>query len=189
MAEGVISGSELARRHGVDGRVSYLQGDLTQAPLQNGKFDAVVMECVLSTLTDQEAALRRCHTMLRPGGRLGLTDMTVNGPLPSELSGLFASAGCVGGARSLDQYQQMVAAAGLVVDHCQDLPDVVSALLRQISGKLLMADAAVGLGKLPLDRGVLLEARRLLSRAQEVADSGLIGYGLVVAHRMKAQDG
>jgi len=170
--QGGAAGCVLARQHHV----------ADQAPLRNGSFDALVMECVLSILGNKETAIRLCRALLRPGGRLGLTDVTVNGTLPPELDGLLSIAGCVGGARPLDRYRQIVEKAGFVVDHSQELPEVVSTFFRDVSGRLLMAEAAIGLGKLPLDQGVFREAKRLLSVAREAADRGVLSYGLVVAH-------
>ena len=159
--EGVSAGCDLARREGVSDRVLFLHGDFREAPLPEESFDVVVMECVFSILPDKEAALQRCHALLRPGGRLGLTDVTVSGLLPPELDGLLAMAGCVGGARSLELYRRMVEEAGFVADYCQELPEVASSFLRDVSGRLLMAEAASRLGKLRLDEGGLREAKRL----------------------------
>ena len=57
--DGVTAGNELAIRHGVEGRVSFLQGDLERLDLESEAFDFVVMECVLSILADKPAALQR----------------------------------------------------------------------------------------------------------------------------------
>ncbi len=180
--QGAAAGRELALREGVSDHAAFIQGEFGQVPLRYESFDAVVMECVLSILPDKEDALSLCHSLLRPGGRLGLTDVTVSGPLPPELDGLLSMAGCVGGARSLERYRQMVEDVGFVVDHSQELPEVVQTFFRDVSGKLLMAEAAVALGKLPLDKGVLHEVKRLVSVAREAADQGILSYGLVVAH-------
>ena len=180
--QGGVVGCELARQHRVADHVMLLRGELGQASLLNGSFDALVMECVLSILENKEAAIRLCRVLLRPGGRLGLTDVTVSGTLPPELDGLLSMAGCVGGARPLERYRQIVKEAGFVVDHSQELPEVVSTFFRDVSGKLLMAEAATRLGKLALDQGVIREAKRLLSVAREAADRGILSYGLVVAH-------
>jgi ubiquinone/menaquinone biosynthesis C-methylase UbiE len=182
-ASGVAAGREMARQQGVVGLVEFVQSDWSQAPLREGSFDIVLAECVLSILPDKEAALQRCHSLLREGGRLGLSDVTVNGPLPPELDGILANAGCLGGALALEQYTQLVETAGFEVDSCQDLPKVAAGFLREISGKLLMAEAAAGLGKLPLNSGVLDEAKRVLSALRGAVDGGVLSYGLLVAHR------
>ena len=182
-ASGVAAGREMAQREGVAGLAEFVQGDWGQAPLREGGFDVVLAECVLSILPDKEAALQRCHSLLGEGGRLGLSDVTVSGSLPPELDSLLANAGCLGGALALERYRHLVETAGFAVESCQDLPEVAGGFLREISGKLLMAEAAAGLGKLPLDPGVLREAKRVLSALQGAVDHGMLSYGLLVARR------
>ena len=119
-----------------------------------------------------------------PEGRLAITDVTVDGPLPDELRGILAVAGCVGDALSLDGYRQTVEAAGFTVDHAQDLPEVASTFLRDIGGKLMIAKIAVGLGKAPVSRDLLDEATRVLEATRELVARGALSYGLVIASRL-----
>ena len=181
--EGVAAGYDLARQHGVEERVSFLAGDLREVALPEGSFDAVLMECVLSILSGKEAALGRLHGLLRPGGRLGLTDVTVEGELPAELQGIMALAGCVGGAQSLDGYEELALAAGFEVELVQDLSSVAANFLRDIRGKLLMAEVASKLGKVTLDDDLLAQGKGLLGRVEELVREGAFSYGLVVARR------
>ena len=99
-AEGVEAGVELARQEGVADNVRFLQGDITDARADIAAFDAALMECVLSILPDKPAALERLHGVICPTGYLGITDVTVNGPLPPVLQSILAVAGCVADARS-----------------------------------------------------------------------------------------
>lgn len=144
-ASGVAAGREVARQQGVAGLVEFVRGDWGQAPLRNGSFEVVFAECVLSILPDQKASLQRCHSLLKEGGCLGLSDVTVNGLLPPELDPLLANAGCLGGALSLEWYRCLAEAVGFQVKSSQDLPEVASEFLREISGKLLLAEADAGL--------------------------------------------
>ena len=113
--EGVTRGRELARQHGVEERTVSFQGDIQEAELELETFDVVLIECVLSIVPDKAATLSRLNDLLRPGGRLGLTDVTVNGRLPPELRGVLATGGCVGDALSLKQYCTLVETGGFSV--------------------------------------------------------------------------
>lgn len=180
---GVEAGRELARHHGVAEQATFRQGDAgAMAPAQ-GPFDAVILECVLSILPDKARALGRLHKLLRPSGRLGLTDVTVSGPLPQELQGLLAVVGCVGGARPLEEYRELVEAQGFVVDAARELPEVAGSFLREAKGKQLMAEIAVGLGKLSVSPQLIGQGRRLLAQVQELVSQGLLGYGMLTAHK------
>ena len=181
--DGVTAGYQLAQRHQVEDRVTFIQGDIQQADLGAESFDVVLMECVLSILPRKVAALRRLHDLLGPGGRLVLTDVTVSGALPPDLQGVLAVAGCLGDARSLEEYRALLQAEGFIIDQSVDLQDVVSSFLRDIGGKLLMAEIAIKLGKLPLSNGAITEGKRILAEVQYLIQQGVLSYGLVVAQK------
>ncbi len=181
--EGAAAGYDLAKSNGVEGRMTFVQGDIQSAKLEEKPFDFALMECVLSILLDKERALRNVRELLKPRGRLGLTDVTVNGPLPPELEGVLGTAGCIGGARSISEYGDLLSDAGFTVEHTQDRQEAATTFLRDISGKLMMAEVAAKLGKLPIGNPVLSEAKRLLSLAQELVRDGTLGYGLLVARK------
>ena len=180
---GVAAGYEEARRNHVEELVTFRQGDLLSVELGAGFFDVVLMECVLSILQDKEAALSRLGEALRPGGRLAITDVTVSGPLPSELQGLLTVAGCVGDARSLEEYRRLVEAQGFTVERTQDLRETAESLLKGIKGKVLMAEIALKLGKLPVSPALLNEGKRILGEVQALVADGVLGYGLIVARK------
>ena len=181
--EGVEIGHQLARHHELDGKVTFLQGDIYQVALEAESFDAVLMECVLSILGDKATAIRLINGLLRPGGSLGITDVTVNGPLPIELQGILAKVGCVGDALSLEEYRSLIEGSGIVVERSQNLNGTASSFLKGVKGKLLMARLAGALGKLPLDKEVVEQAKRILASVEELVRQGVLGYGMIVAHK------
>ena len=180
-AAGADAGRALAHEHGVSALVEFRQGDLLDVALEDVGFDAVLMECVLSILSDKPAALARLTAALKPGGTLVVTDVTVSGELPADLRGVLAVAGCVGDARPLDDYRALLTDAGLELRHAQHEPGVVSAMLQQVRGRLLMADVARGLGKLAVDASLIARGRELLDRVQTLVDQGTLGYAVLAA--------
>ena len=141
------------------------------------------MECVLSILGDKDGAVGRMRDLLRPGGHLAMSDVVVEGPLPQELKGLIATAGCIGGALSLDGYTSLLTRQGLAVEHAQARPDVAATFMAGLRDKLMAAELAAKLGKLAIENGVLAEAHRLASLAQDLVSRGVLGYGLLVARK------
>lgn len=79
---GVEAGRALAEAHGVADRVRFIRADVQTAALEPASFDAALLECVLSILPDKPASLERIADALKPGARLGLTDVTVSGAIP-----------------------------------------------------------------------------------------------------------
>ena len=181
--EGVVAGADLAAREGVGGRVQFIEGDVLHADVGGAAFDSILIECVMSIFADKPAATRRLVGLLGPRGRIGLTDVTVSGPLPPELSGVLATAGCVGGALSMEGYCDLLEREGMVLEHVEDCRDVAESFLGGLSKRLVMAEIAIGLGKLSFSEGLLAEGKRLLGMARELAASGVLGYGMIVARK------
>ena len=125
--------------------------------------------------------LQRLNGFLKPGGRLGLSDVTVDGALPSELHGLLATVGCVGGAVALEEYRGLVERQGFAVEESQDCPEVAASFLEDIGGRLAGAEWAAKTGLLPVDEAIVSEGKRVLAMATEQAKRGVLGYGLIVA--------
>lgn len=180
---GIEAARARASREGVAHLTDFICGDLMEVALDPGGLDAALMECVLSIVEDKEGVGRRVAGALRPGGRLGLTDVTVDGPLPNGLRNAFAVAGCVGGAGSLEAYGRLLALAGLEIEEVRNLPDVARRFLLDLKGKLLVAEMAAKLGKLPVDVALIENGKRLLGEVRRLVDAGSLGYGLVVARR------
>lgn len=111
----------LARRNtaaaGAD-NVVLLRGDIESIPLPAEAVDVVISNCVINLSTDKASALSEAHRVLKPRGRLEVSDMVLTRPLPAwaEEAGfrehLAAWSGCVAGAFSLDEYREALADAG-----------------------------------------------------------------------------
>ena len=182
-AEGIEAGNELARRRGVADSVTFLQGDLNHIDVDTTEFEFVLMECVLSIMAHKAKTLRRLGGLLAPGGRLGMTDVTVSGPLAAELRGVLANVGCVGGALSLDGYRALLNDAGFTVEYYEDLHEEASEFLNKIAGKLAVAEMFAKLQQPPIGGELIAQGKRLLASAQDVVRRGVLGYGLLVARK------
>jgi hypothetical protein len=71
---------------------------------------------------------------------------------------------CTGDARPMEEYADMVQSDGFIVDWRQDLPESAASFLMDINGKLLVAEVAIGLVKLPISRDALDQAKQTLPR-------------------------
>ena len=119
----------LARRNAARAgltNVEFHQATIDRLPLMAGTVDCVISNCVINLATDKPAVFREIARVLRPGGRVALSDIALKQPLPDELRGdLAAYIGCVAGAILIDEYRAGLAAAGLadvdVIDSRADL--------------------------------------------------------------------
>ncbi|MFQ5890329.1 MAG: class I SAM-dependent methyltransferase [Gemmatimonadota bacterium] len=162
-------------------RVVFQQGDAERLPFADGAFDALICECAFCTFPDKAAAAGEFGRVLRPGGRLGLSDVTRTGPLPAGPDDLAAWIACIGDARSLAEYRGYLEAAGLVVERVEPHDEALAQMVRDIRGKLLAAELAAKLKKLELPAADLERAKALARCAGEAVRQGRLGYALLVA--------
>jgi SAM-dependent methyltransferase len=174
---------ERAAKREVAGSVEVLVGDMMTADLANEGFDAAIAECVVSIFPDKPAGLQTITQTLKPGGRLGITDVTVDGALPSPLRGVLAVAGCVGDAMPLDAYAELIQRSGLEVEATDALPGVAADFVKGIRNKLMFAEIGAKLGKIPLSAESINEAKAMLNDTAELIEQGLLGYGMVIARK------
>ena len=183
-SDGVERGHKLAEATVVADRVQFVQDDILRMDTVQGEFDVVLMECVLSTLEQKPESLHQLYRITKPGGLIALTDVTVSEELPEELQGSIGAALCMADARDLDEYMSLVEEAGFKVKEYRSAKEAVQGLIKKIGTRLMIADAAIGLGSLDVDRSLIVDARDALKVASKLVDDGTLGYGLIVAQRV-----
>ena len=134
----VVAASSAAEAAGVSDQVKFKMGDAESLPFGDSEFDALICECAFCTFTDKSAAAFEFGRVLRPGGRLGLSDVTRAGSLPRELSGLLAWIACLGDAQPVEQYAKYLSKAGLVVEGVENHDEALGEMVR-ISGQNCLA--------------------------------------------------
>ncbi len=102
-----------AREAGVR-NVIFLKGVIESIPLPAASVDVVISNCVLNLSTDKGAALAEVARVLRPGGRVAISDVVAEDGLPpAERAARGSYAGCIAGALSTSEYVAGMEAAGL----------------------------------------------------------------------------
>jgi SAM-dependent methyltransferase len=109
---------ELARRNaaeaGVD-NVEFVRGTIESIPLPSSSVDVVISNCVINLAADKAAVLSEIARVLRPGGRVGVSDVVADDELtPDQRAERGSYSGCIAGALSFAEYRTGLAAAGLV---------------------------------------------------------------------------
>jgi ubiquinone/menaquinone biosynthesis C-methylase UbiE len=101
-----------ARAAGVE-NVSFLKGVIEELPLEGESVDAVVSNCVINLSVDKPAVFAELARVLRPGGRIGVSDIVAEDRLsPEERAARGSYAGCIAGALLRSEYEAGLAAAG-----------------------------------------------------------------------------
>jgi arsenite methyltransferase len=124
---------ELARRNAAkanDGagyqNVEFHLATIEKLPLPDNSVDCVISNCVINLAPDKPAVFREIARVLKPGGRLAVSDIALKQPLPPDISNdIMAYVGCISGAIQIEDYKRQLSAAGFsnvqVVDSGTDL--------------------------------------------------------------------
>jgi len=94
--------------------VEFRLGDIESMPVESHSVDLVISNCVLNLVPDKAKAFAEIVRVLRPGGRVAVSDIVLDGPLPEALKaneGAYCS--CISGAIGREEYLAKLAAAGL----------------------------------------------------------------------------
>ena len=108
----------LARRNAAKARatnVHFLKGLIEAIPLPAESVDVVISNCVVNLSTDKRSVYAEIGRVLRPGGRVGITDIVAENHLsPEERAARGSHVGCIAGALSEEEYREGLTGAGLV---------------------------------------------------------------------------
>jgi SAM-dependent methyltransferase len=124
---------ELARRNARKGpgggpfaNVEFHLATIDNLPLADDSVDCIISNCVINLAPDKQAVFREIARVLKPGGRLAVSDIALKRPLPPEIGNdLLAYVGCVAGAIPIEDYRRGLIEAGFahaeIIDTGSDL--------------------------------------------------------------------
>jgi arsenite methyltransferase len=93
--------------------VEFLKGEIENIPLPDNSVDVVISNCVINLSADKSRVLQEAYRVLRPGGRLAVSDVVVRGEVPADVrKNVELWVGCVAGAMEESEYRRKLAAAG-----------------------------------------------------------------------------
>ena len=155
---------ELARRNAAETgamNVEFIKGTIEAIPLPDASVDVVISNCVINLAADKPAVFREIARVLRPGGRMGVSDVVADDTLTAaerEERGSFA--GCIAGALSFREYADGLAAVGLTGVEIEATHPVAEGMY----GAIIRARRP-GLGEAAAD-GVAARITRVAGRAE-----------------------
>jgi len=128
--------------------VEFRLGEIENLPVADNSIDVVISNCVINLSPEKERVFREAYRVLRPGGRIMVSDIVLLAPLPAFLKSTASLVACVGGAALKEEYLKAMEGAGFScikeieesvysIDSLIDLPEV---------------KAAIGAGKVSVDQ-------------------------------------
>jgi SAM-dependent methyltransferase len=93
--------------------VEFHLATIDQLPLPSSSVDCVISNCVINLAPDKAAVFREIFRVLKPGGRVAISDIALKRELPAELArSVAAYVGCISGAISIEEYARLLQIAG-----------------------------------------------------------------------------
>jgi arsenite methyltransferase len=93
--------------------VAFLKGAIEQIPLPDNTVDVIISNCVINLSGDKDRVLREAFRVLKPGGRLAVSDVVIRGAVPAQVKrSMELWVGCMAGALQESEYRQKLQAAG-----------------------------------------------------------------------------
>jgi len=171
-----------AQAAGVAHLVTFEQGDAECLPLADASVDAVICECAFCTFPDKAVAASEFRRVLKPGGSVGISDLTRSGTVPEDLQGLLVWIACIADAQPLEAYVRYLTDARLIVQQIEQRDHVLSAMVREIQARLLGTELLVKLKKIDLPNDLnMAQARSMVQAAARAIRAGQFGYAMIIA--------
>ncbi|MCK6502699.1 arsenite methyltransferase [Myxococcota bacterium] len=136
--------------------VEFRLGEIEHLPVPDMVADVILSNCVINLSPDKAQVFREAFRVLKPGGRLAISDVVATAPLPPEMrQDLALIAGCIGNAMELDELARVIAAAGF-----QEVR-----IAPKDESRAFIRDWAPGRGVEDYVQAATIEARRPATRA------------------------
>ncbi len=172
----------LTQESGLTHKICFSHGDAEQLPFPDEVFDVVMSECSLCTFPKLEIALTEMRRVLRPGGRIAISDVVLNLPVPATLDDLFGHVLCVAGARSASGYKDALNVAGFTAVRSRDVSHVLSDMIQDIERRVSTLDEFLIPEQIEVADG-LTASLSTLGEAREFVLAGGVGYALITAKK------
>lgn len=118
--------------------VEFRLGEIEHLPIEDNSIDVIISNCVINLSVDKQKVFQEACRVLKPGGRLMISDLVTEGELPEEIRKSFdAWAGCIAGALEKKEYMDTIKKAGFqgvrIVSHNTFTEEDMS---KELSGKI-----------------------------------------------------
>ena len=113
MTDEMLALAEENKRQAGVANVEFLKGEIENIPLPDNSVDVIISNCVINLSADKDRVLREAFRVLKPGGRLAVSDVVTTGAvLPEIRESVLLWVGCVAGALEESDYRNKLAATG-----------------------------------------------------------------------------
>lgn len=167
---------------GRDRKTQFVRGSAEHLPFAPESFDVTFCECSLCLFENMDNALQQIYRVLKPGGRIGISDFFLNAEVPDSLDGLLGKVLCVTGAPSAEGYREALSRAGFQFIRIRRVNWTLTDMIKRIRNrfKLLVATNSTTALTLPFDFG---DPAQVLAELEDFIAGGGAGYLMATARR------
>ncbi len=180
LSRGLVHGTRSLRQRGNAG---FLIGDGEQLPIRDNAFTAVISECSMCLMPRFDDGLSEVLRILKPGGRIGITDITIDGEIPSDLQDVLTRFLCISHSISWAGYPEALLAQGFRNVEVTDETRSLGELLEVIRKRLLVAELLTAIGKLSVRKEQLDRGKRLVSLAKIAVERKNLKYAMLTGQK------
>jgi len=123
--------------------VDFRLGEIEHLPVADNSVDVIISNCVINLSPDKPQVFNETYRVLRPGGKIAVSDIVTSGPLPENVkANLSAWAGCIAGALDVNDYMVTMEAAGFVDVKLEPVyfpPEMIDEALEDLGEQAAMA--------------------------------------------------
>jgi arsenite methyltransferase len=113
MTDEMLARADENKRKAGAHNVEFLKGEIENIPLSDSSVDVIISNCVINLSADKDRVLREAFRVLKPGGRLAVSDVVTRGVIPNEIrQKVLLWVGCIAGALEEAEYRSKLKAAG-----------------------------------------------------------------------------
>ena len=184
--DNTVRANTLAAEAALSDRVRFVQGDAERLPFDAESFDVVICECSLCIFPDIATALGEFRRVLRPGGRLGISDVVLNEPVPESLQGLFGRVLCISGALSINGYRDAFTSGGFSSIRSRNASSALNDMITRIEQRARTTEHFLNEEHLEFLNGLNVP-RSSIAEARDFVKAGGVGYALITARKPRNQ--
>lgn len=156
--------------------IRFCQADAHKLPFADGELDAVLAECTFSLFSNQAGVLAEIRRVLKPGGKLAITDMALGGILPDDIAAVLAPWTCLADAVDQETYTEMLLSAGFEIQTFADESAGLLAMVQILKRKLLVLGTGAFLTNNEIPGFDLTNIKFWLNRFETEVKRGIIRY-------------
>lgn len=145
---------ENQRKAGVE-NAEFLKGEIENIPLPDNSVDVIISNCVINLSADKDRVLSEAYRVLKPGGRIAVSDVVTRGEVPEEIRrNMLLWVGCIAGALEENEYRAKLERAGF-----RDISIEPTRIYRVEDARSFLAEKGIDADKLaPLVEGKFMSA-------------------------------